>query len=235
MHSVLCSLYRRLVVSCQAAPNDPMDDIETLRRVARSTIRGGAKGLRLNSPELVRVVRCDTALPIIGIQKSYNNEQLRITPDFASARMLADAGANIIALDCTDQVHVHGEPWRIIARRIKEELGLLVMADIATVREGVLAAEADVDIVAPTLRGYTEETQNDLGFRPDFIRSLVDETGKPVFAEGNISTPAFARASLDAGAWCVVVGTAITRPGAIATTFVHAMQGAVDAEQADIE
>lgn len=224
MNSVLQSIYRKLIVSCQAAPNDPMEDTETLRRVARSAVMGGASGIRLNSPEDVRAVRLDTKLPIIAIQKSYEGGQLRITPDFASAKALAEAGADIIALDCTDRQHLYGEPWREIVRRIHDELGLLVMADIATLHDGILAAEGGADIVAPTLHGYTEETKATFGFHPELVTALARETGKPVIAEGNVSTPALARIALEAGAWSVVVGSAITRPGSITATFVEAIR-----------
>jgi len=224
MHPIIRSLHHRLIVSCQAAPDDPMEDTETLRRVARSAVLGGASGLRLNSPEHVRAVRLDTNLPIIAIQKSYAGGQLRITPDFASASALAAAGADIIALDCTDRKHLHGEPWREIVRRIHDELGLLVMADIATLREGILAAEGGADVVAPTLHGYTEETKDTFGFHPELVTALARETGKPIIAEGNVSTPALARVALDAGAWCVVVGSAITRPGTITATFVEVIK-----------
>jgi glucokinase-like ROK family protein len=224
MHPIIRSLHRRLIVSCQAVPDDPMEDTETLRRVARSAVLGGASGLRLNSPEHVRAVRLDTSLPIIAIQKSYAGGQLRITADFASAAALAAAGADIIALDCTDRKHLHGEPWREIVRRIHDELGLLVMADIATLREGILAAEGGADIVSPTLHGYTEETKATFGFHPELVTALANETGKPIIAEGNVSTPALARIALDAGAWCVVVGSAITRPGTITATFVEAIE-----------
>jgi glucokinase-like ROK family protein len=224
MNPILTSLRYKLIVSCQAAPGDPMEDTETLRRVARSAVMGGASGIRLNSPEDVRAVRLDTSLPIIAIQKSYAGGQLRITPDFASAQALADAGASIIALDCTDRVHPHGEPWRDIVRRIHEELGLLVMADIATLRDGVLAAEGGADFVAPTLHGYTEETKDTFGFHPELVTALARETGKPIIAEGNVSTPQLARIALEAGAWCVVVGSAITRPGSITAGFVEAIR-----------
>ncbi|MBS1822713.1 MAG: putative N-acetylmannosamine-6-phosphate 2-epimerase [Acidobacteria bacterium] len=226
MHSILESLQRRLIVSCQAYPNDPMEDTETLRRVARCAVLGGASGLRLNSAEHVRAIRQDTNLPIIAIEKSFIGGQLRITADFASAAALAAAGASIIALDCTDRVHKHGEPWREIVRRIHDELGLLVMADIATLRDGILAAEGGADIVAPTLHGYTEETKHSLGFHPELVAALAKETGKPVIAEGNVSTPALARIALDAGAWSVVVGSAITRPGVITETFVKEIASA---------
>jgi putative N-acetylmannosamine-6-phosphate epimerase len=200
-----------------------MDDTETLRRVAQSALLGGAGGLRLNGPEHLRAIRRDTNLPIIAILKNYAEGQLRITPDFASAASLAEAGADIIALDCTGRRHPHGEPWQEIVRGIHEDLGLLAMADVATLREGILAAEAGADIIAPTLHGYTDETKDALGFHPELVTALVRETGKTIIAEGNVSTPALARAALDAGAWCVVVGSAITRPCAITATFVEAM------------
>lgn len=224
MNPLLHSLYQRLIVSCQAFSNDPMDDTETLRRVAASAVLGGASGLRLNGPEHVRAVRGDTHLPIIAIQKSYAGEHLRITPDFESAARLAAAGADIIALDCTDRQHLHGQPWREIVHRIHGELGLLVMADIATLREGIAASKAGADIVSSTLHGYTEETKDTPGFHPELIRSLVRETGTPVIAEGNVNTPRLARIALEAGAWSVVVGSAITRPGTITATFVDEMR-----------
>jgi glucokinase-like ROK family protein len=166
----------------------------------------------------------DCDLPIIGIQKSYAGGQLRITPDIASATALAKAGANIIALDCTDRPHLIGEPWREIVRRIHEELGLLVMADIATLREGIAAAEAGVDLVGTTLHGYTDETRKSSEFNPRLVAELQCETHLPIVAEGHIAVPAMAREALVAGAWCVVVGSAITRPGTITAGFVRAMQ-----------
>ena len=46
----------------------------------------------------------------------------------------------------------------------------------------------------------------------------------PLIAEGRIHTPAQARAALDAGAFAVVVGTAITHPASITGWFDAAMQ-----------
>ena len=231
MHKTLANLRRQLVVSCQAAPNDPMEDTATLRRVARSAVLGGAKGLRLNSAEDIRAVRLDTALPIIGIQKSYRGGKLRITPTFAHAADLAAAGADIIALDCTNRVHAHGEPWREIVARIQTELGVLIMADIATVPEAIAAAQAGCDLIGTTLSGYTEETAASTGFHWQLLDDIPRETGRPVVAEGHIGTPAEARRALDAGAWCVVVGSAITRPGAITANFIRGIEaGATGAE-----
>ena len=225
MPEILHQLRRQLIVSCQASPGDPMEDTETLRRVARSAVLGGAGGLRLNSAGHVRAVRQDTRLPIIGIEKSYAGGKLRITPNFAAAAALAAAGADIIALDCTNRTHAYGEPWREIVARIHAELRLLVMADIATLAEGVAAAAAGADLIGTTLNGYTEATSAERGFNWALLADLARETGRPIVAEGHIVTPAEARRAIDHGAWCVVAGSAITRPGEITANFVRVMRG----------
>ncbi len=225
MPELLQQLRRQLIVSCQASLGDPMEDTETLRRVAQSAMLGGAGGLRLNSAAHVRALRQDTRLPIIAIEKSYAGGTLRITPDFAAAAALAAAGADIIALDCTGRMHAHGEPWREIVARIHSELKLPVMADIATLAEGIAAAAAGADLIGTTLHGYTEETAGARAFNWTLLAELVRKTGRPIVAEGHIATPAEAREAIDNGAWCVVVGSAITRPGEITASFVCAMRG----------
>ena len=49
-----------------------------------------------------------------------------------------EAGAGLVALDCTARGQKYGALDRV--RRIKEELGVPVLADIATVEEAVQAA-----------------------------------------------------------------------------------------------
>lgn len=213
----------KLVVSCQAYPGDPLEDTESLRRIALTAVGGGAAGLRINSAEHVAAIRRDTTLPIIGIKKKYFNGLLRITPDFESAAELAAAGADIIALDCTSRIWPFGDPWQQCIERIHRELKLLVMADIATLSEGIAAAAAGADIIGMTLNGYTKETEANQGFSWPLLASLVREAGRPIIAEGHISTPAEARRAIEDGAWSVVVGSAITRPGTITARFVQAM------------
>lgn len=217
-----------LVASCQAAPGDPLEDTETIRRIARAVIAAGAGGLRINSAEHIAAIRQDSDAPIIGIQKRYVDGKLRITPDFASAAELAKVGASIIALDCTNRTWTFGEPWRQLIERIHGELKLPVMADVATLAEALAAARAGADFVGTTLNGYTEETQNVRAFNWSLLAEMVRQIQVPIIAEGRISTPAEARRAVFEGAWCVVVGSAITRPGTIATGFVRALQPPAD-------
>jgi N-acylglucosamine-6-phosphate 2-epimerase len=57
------------------------------------------------------------------------------------------------------------------------------------------------------------------------VAALAARVEVPVVAEGRIATPREARAALDAGAWAVVVGGAITRPQLITARFVAALRG----------
>ena len=212
------------MVSCQAWPGDPLDDVDTIRRIARSAVAAGAAGLRIHSPEHITAIRQDTSLPIIGISKQYHDGRLRITPDFKSAQALAEAGATIIALDCTSQPHSFGEPWPQILRNIREQLGLPVMADIATLSEALAAARAGADFIGTTLHGYTDETRSSRSFNWHLLSELTRNVKLPIVAEGHIATPQDARRAIAEGAHCVVVGGGITRPGDITRRFVRAIE-----------
>ena len=58
----------------------------------------------------------------------------------------------------------------------------------------------------------------------ELVRRLASVLFVPLLAEGRIATPEQARAALDAGAWAVVVGGAITRPQQITQRFLQAIQ-----------
>lgn len=224
MRELVRRLRGGLIVSCQAAPGDPLEDTGTILRIAQSVVAGGAIGLRINSPEHIAAIRKNSEIPIIGIQKRYTGGETHITPDFASAAALARAGASIIALDCTQRVWPDAEPWRVLIARIHSELDLPVMADIATLEEAVAAAAAGADMVGTTLNGYTEPTRKNHHFSWPLLSDMVNQIEVPVVAEGHISSPDEAQRALAMGAWCVIVGSAITRPGVIAARFVRAMQ-----------
>src|SRR5882724_10738642 len=151
-------LRRKLIVSCQAPPGDPLDDVDVLRRMVVSILRGGAGGLRANGEVCIRAFRQETNLPIIGILKRFGYGELYITPDFASASAVAAAGADVVALDCSSARPPSSESWPGLIQRIHDELHKPVLADVATLEEGITAEAAGADAVATTLYGYTQET-----------------------------------------------------------------------------
>ena len=96
---------------------------------------------------------------------------------------------------------------------------MLVLADVSTLEEGSAAQAAGVDLVSTTLSGYTPYSPKLEGPDLALVRALAGELAVPVIAEGRIRTPDEARAALEAGAFAVVVGGAITRPQWITAQF----------------
>lgn len=93
--------------------------------------------------------------------------------------------------------------------------------------EAVRAVEMGVDIVGPTLYGYTEATkhieQPDLR---EFARMCRDFKDKAyVIMEGHIYSPEDAMKCIFLGAHSVVVGSAITRPHLITKRFTDLLTG----------
>jgi N-acylglucosamine-6-phosphate 2-epimerase len=212
-----------LIVSCQAFEGDPLDDLDTLTRIATSVLRGGAGGLRAEGVTRIAAFRAITQLPIIGLIKTNDaNGDAYITPDFQSAKAASDAGADIIALDCTARRLVAAEPWPELIRRIHTELNRPVLADIATLDDALAAERSGADAVATTLYGYTAETANIRSVSWPLLQSIVSHLTIPVLVEGHITDPQEVYRALDLGATAVVVGSAITRPETITARFVQA-------------
>ena len=233
MSGLLQSLAGSLIVSCQAPDADPFRDAASIARFAQAAVRGGAAGIRANSAGDVVAVRRVVDVPVIGIQKRRQADgKVLITPSFQDARDLVEAGAAIVAVECTARAQRSGALE--LVRRIRAELGAPVMADIATVEEAIAAEEAGVELVASTMRGYTEETEHVRVFQPEFIAALVARLRIPVLAEGRVDTPQQAAEALRAGAHAVIVGTAITRPEVITKRFVAALRENIGVAEATV-
>lgn len=215
-----------LIVSCQAEEGSPFFAPELMARFARAAELGGAVGIRAKWPD-IPAIREACGLPIIGIDKVYlEGFDVYITPRFEDAQRIADAGAAIIALDCTPRPRPGGVTMEELVGRIRTEIGLPVMADISTLSEALAAEAAGADIVATTLSGYTAYSSRGEGPDWGLLEAVVRAVKVPVIAEGGIWTPAEARCALDLGAWAVVVGTAITRPTEITKRFVISLASA---------
>ena len=226
-NSPIQALRGKVIVSCQASEGDPLDDLDTLTRIATSVLRGGAGGLRAEGVARIAAFRRITQLPIIGIIKTYDrNGEVYITPDFRSAKAVSEAGADIIALDCTARRLTAREPWPQLISRIHTELNRSVLADIATLEDALAAERAGADAVATTLYGYTTETANQHTLSLPLVQSILTSLTIPVLVEGHITEPDQVRTALDLGATAVVIGSAITRPEIITARFVQATQNA---------
>ena len=94
------------------------------------------------------------------------------------------------------------------------------MADISTLEEGIYCDSLGADIISTTLAGYTLESDNS-SETPDFelLEKLVGTVKKPVILEGRIWHPEEVKKAFELGAFCVVIGSAITRPLLITKRF----------------
>lgn len=235
-YEVIDKLRGVLIVSCQADRGEPLCKPEIIAALSLSVISGGASALRLEGVENVCAVRVVTDVPIIGLTKLHDityEERMNcafITSTFDEAHALADAGADIIAIDATGRPRRDGLSVAETVRRIHEELGKPVMADLATFEEAVTANEAGVDILSTTLFGYTKETLagDEVGPGFDMLKKIVDaKLGAPVIMEGRVWNTDEVTKAFELGAHAVVVGSAITRPHHITRRFVRAIPASV--------
>ena len=220
---MLKALRAGLVVSCQALEDEPLHGSEHMAAMAVAAKQGGAVGIRANGYEDIQAIKKRVNLPVIGIlKKEYPGFKAFITPTKADAKLIADAGADIIAIDATNETRP--ESLEALIQYIKKDLGKKVMADVATFEEGLQAEKFGCDMVGTTLSGYTEATKHRP--RPDFelMKDLVGKLNIPIVAEGNIELPEQAKKAIDLGVAFVVVGSAITRPQLITKKFTEGMK-----------
>jgi N-acylglucosamine-6-phosphate 2-epimerase len=212
MSDILAQIAHGLIVSCQAPTDSPLHDPVIISAMAEAAMNYGVAGVRIDTPSHIKAVKQRIPhAPIIGIWKQVlSGYDVYITPRFEEADAIASSGADIIAIDATLRNRPNGETVQNLIKRIHEDLGKLVMADIDTLEAAIQAVEAGADIVATTLYGYTNETKD---FSPpgfDLLRKMVEIFEIPVICEGGIASPNMAKKALELGAHSVVVGSDIT-------------------------
>lgn len=160
------------------------------------------------------------------IKREYPGYGGYITITLREVRECVEAGADIVAVDCTNMPRGDGLTPAAYVRQIRAAYPQLVlMADCATLEEAVAAHAAGADLVGTTMNGYTPQTAvHGEGPNAALVEALVKTLPCPVLAEGRIHTPQQARQMLELGAWAVVVGGAITRPLEIAQRFMDAVR-----------
>lgn len=224
-HNVFEQIKGKLIVSCQALPDEPLHSPFIMGRMAYAAKLGGAAGIRANSVEDIKEIKKTVDLPIIGIIKRvFDNSDVFITPTLEEIELLYQEGVDIIALDATTRVRPDGKTISEIFPLIREKYSdQLFMADCSNYEEGKLAYELGFDCVGTTLNGYTEYTKGNKDLDLHLIGRLVKDIPVPIIAEGGIWTPEDLNDVLKCGAFTAVVGTAITRPMEITKRFVKAI------------
>ncbi|MFE5776866.1 N-acetylmannosamine-6-phosphate 2-epimerase [Brachybacterium sp. NPDC056505] len=225
MHPLVSALEGRLIVSCQAYPGEPMRDPGTMAQVAASVERGGAAAVRAQGLEDIRQVKEAVDVPVIGIWKD-GGEGVFITPTLDHCLAVIDAGADVLALDGTSRPRPDGRTFAETVAAVRERFSGPIMADCDSLESALAAAEAGAEIVGTTLAGYTDARPRTEGPDLELLSELAVAlpATSVLVAEGRVHTPAQAAACADAGAFAVVVGTAITHPTTITSWFRDAVE-----------
>ena len=224
VHSLIKSLKASLIVSVQAYPGEPLRTPETMAQMSRACELGGAAAIRCQGLSDIAAIKGRVEVPVIGLWKD-GHEGVYITPTLRHARACVAAGADIVAVDATDRHRPDGKLLEDTVRPLQEE-GVLLMADCMTIEDIRHAYELGFDLVSTTLSHNKPAIETSLNEGPDLplLRQAVEEfPDLPIICEGHVHTPQDARAALDAGAWAVVVGTAITHPTSVTSWFKAAL------------
>ena len=214
MSGALERLRGGLVVSVQAAPGSPLAAPEHLAAIACAAEAGGAVGIRTEGIAAVRAIAEAVEVPVIGLVKRRDRgSDVYITPDLEDALAVAEAGAELVAVDGTERARADGSGGAEFVGAASAELPGRIVADIDRASAAHAAAGAGAVAVATTLSGYTGAAV-EKNAAPDIalVAELAEEVQVPVLAEGRYASAADVRAAFEAGAFAVVVGTAITDP-----------------------
>ena len=222
------NLKGKLIVSCQALPNEPLHSPFIMGRMALAAKIGGASGIRANTKEDIAEIQTQVDLPIIGIVKrDYEDSEIYITPTMKEIDELMEVKPEIIAMDATISTRPEKKNLDEFFHKVKKKYPeQLFMADCSTIEEALHADELGFDFIGTTMVGYTKQSEGDKIEENDFeiLREIVSKVNHKVIAEGNINTPEKARRVLKLGAYSVVVGSIITRPQLITKSFVEAIE-----------
>ena len=217
------SLRSQLIVSCQAYPGEPMRDPRTTAQLAASAVIGGAAAVRVQGLADIQHTRAAVEVPVIGLWKD-GHDGVFITPTLRHALAVANAGAHVVAIDGTRRPRPDGLSLAATVAGIRARSQALVMADCGSFDDAAAAVDAGADLIGTTLAGYAGERPKTHGPDLELLEQIAAAgLGKPLIAEGRIHTPEQARQALDAGAFAVVVGTAITHPATISGWFAAAL------------
>ncbi len=223
--NILDKLKNNIVVSLQAAHNEPLYDENCIIALAKTLIElGGVSALRLaGERDIKNIKKLYPEVVVIGITKPDKipdnfEEVVYITPTIIDCKKVVDAGADIVAFDGTMRKRPNGEGLEDLINFIHSE-NRLAMADVATFNEAKNASFLNCDIISTTLSGYTTETKNNPK-TPDFnLVKQIKTLNKFAILEGKIWEKKDVVEAFKSGADSVVIGSAITRPQLIYKHF----------------
>lgn len=219
--SVLAPLKGGLVVSCQVPDGTAIDTPDFIAAQALTVIQAGAIGIRAQGIANVTAVSRVAHVPIIGLVKRYlNTTPIYITPTVLDVLELEQAGASIVAVDATERLRPDRLDFATFFKHLRLETDIPLLADVDTVEAAIIAEAIGCEAIATTLSGYTDKPAPPL---PNIrlVEDIAKKVNIPVIAEGGFNQPNQVSQALDAGAWAVCIGTAITNPFLLTKSFLE--------------
>ena len=224
------ALKGKLIVSCQALPQEPLHSSFIMGRMARAAKEGGAAGIRANTKEDIKEIQEVTGLPVIGfVKRDYPDSAVYITPTMKEIEELMEVKPEIIAIDATGALRPGNVTLADFFHQIKEKYPeQKLMADCSTIEEAFFADELGFDFIGTTMVGYTPQSRGMKIEANDFeiLRTILKKVKHPVIAEGNVNSPEKAKRVIELGSYAVVVGSSITRPQLITKGYAEAVDSA---------
>lgn len=215
-----------LIVSCQAYEHEPLRDSNVIAKMALAAKKGGASWIRTNGAEDIIAIKKLTGLPIIGIYKDFGCLEKScafITVRKSQIKEIVEAGADVIAIDCTRRNRP--EPLEELFNFVRNNYpNVEIIADIADEKDVELVEPLKPDYFSTTLAGYTDYSKDFEKPDIELISKIKRITDIPVIAEGHYKLPSQIREAVINGAHAVVVGTAITRPQVLTENFYKALK-----------
>ena len=234
MKDIVKRLLGKVIVSCQAYEDTPLYGSENMKTMAKSVLMGGAEAIRACWPQDIKAIRELGDFPIIGInkvidQRKVEGEYVIITPTYESAIEVIEAGADVLALDCTLEHGRGKEELLELLNKIKKTYpDIAIMADCETLDDCINAEKTGmIDILATTLSGQHKKLN---GPDVELINAIKANCSLPVNGEGSIWELKDLQVAIEAGADMVCIGSAITRPHLIAERFIEYNKKVRDSE-----
>jgi len=135
-----------LIVSCQALEHEPLYTKEggIMPLMAKAAAQSGAVGIRANTVRDITQIKEAVDLPVIGIiKKDYEGTPMYITVTMKEVDELVACGVDILAVQGTSALRPDGSTAAQFIEAIKAKYPeQLVMADCATIEEGIACANA---------------------------------------------------------------------------------------------
>ena len=215
-----------LIVSCQALEHEPLYTKEggIMPLMAKAAAQSGAVGIRANTVRDITQIKEVVELPVIGIiKREYEGTPMYITVTMREVDELVACGVDIIAVQGTGALRPDGSSAPEFIRAIRAKYpDQLMMADCATLEEGIACAKAGADFVG-TPCGDTHRR------RRDTMRLIMTLSGsfrnnvRPELSQKDIFIIRNRRKKPGSRCLCAGSGGAITRPAEITARFVSAI------------